>query len=454
MSISTTPKFGTSPFLDRTDPPDIDREAATPLMSLAISPSPQPELAAETWLEIFRIATFIPHETDISATTITPGLFCTFRNYQAQAFEAVLPLRRAIVQVSRCFYQLGAEVLYTSFHASAGYISGPDRRLLLFSELLVSRPELGQFVKRLSLQWSEEDKETNYRIINRCPDVIIFSSFLPPDYLGCEPWWGQGLPKTIRTFDAIVNYVPITDILAVLGGLPHLEMLHFWGLEGYSIPHAPICLSALRILSIYQSPSHSNIESYLLLLPAKQLPRLIALATNIANIHARLSFPLDVWRRLEYFKIDNWSPFRFFPDYFHSLRRLHLTGVIEVELSLKDFPFHQLEYLALDLKAVTLEDMDEWKRRIELVVALPLDPKIMPSLKLFQLNWGSSSIYDSYRWYLHTTECRNHLIQYFESLVTRFEERGVLLVERQEEEVYPGFQPIRDILTECKSIAC
>jgi len=418
-------------------------------MSLAISLSPQPELPAETWLEIFRIATFIPHETAISATTVTPGLFCSFQNYQVQELEAVLPLRRAIVQVSRRFYQLGAEVLYTSFHASAGYISGPDRRLLLFSELLVSRPELGRFVKRLSLQWSEGDKEANYRIINRCPNVMVFSSFLSLNDLGREPWWGRGFPKSIRSLDAIVNNVPITAVLAVLGVLPHLEMLHFWGLEGYSIPHAPICLSALRVLSIYQSPS-GDIESHLLVLSAIQLPRLTALATNMSNIHARLSFPLDVWRRLEYFKLDTWSPFGLRLDYFHSLLRLHLTGVIRTEPWLKYFPFHQLEYLALDLMTVSLEDMDEWQRRIELAVALPLDPKIMPSLKLFQLKWGFSSTYDSYRWYLHTATRRAHLIQYFESLVTRFEERGVLLVERTEEELTPGFQPIREILTECK----
>src|ERR1700742_67466 len=96
------------------------------------SPSPLPELPPEIWLKIFRIATFIPRETDISATTVEPGLFCACDHLQARAFEAVLPLRLSIVLVSRRFYQIGAEVLYTTFHSALdpNYLNRKPRLLL------------------------------------------------------------------------------------------------------------------------------------------------------------------------------------------------------------------------------------------------------------------------------------------------------------------------------------
>src|SRR6266404_440013 len=196
------------------------------------SSSPLPELPPEIWLKIFRIATFIPHETDLSATTVEPGLFCSQNNYQKKAFKAVLPLRRSIVLVSRRFYQIGVEVLYTTFHASTLV----HRRILLFSDLLVSRPELGRFIRRLSLVWSNRNEEENYRIISRCPNVTIFSSFLSGHAVGHGTWWRGGLPKTIRSFDANISRVPIEDILRLLETLPCLEVLHLWGLRTGSIP--------------------------------------------------------------------------------------------------------------------------------------------------------------------------------------------------------------------------
>jgi hypothetical protein len=296
-------------------------------MSADIVSSPLlPELPPEIWLKIFRIATFIPRETDLSATTIEPGLFCSYDELQARAFEAVLPLRRTIVLVSRRFYQIGAEVLYTTFHGNAGRINNPDRRLSLFSDLLVSRPELGRFVRRLSLRWSVGDEEKNYRIVSRCPHVMIFSSFIQLCDTGYVPWWRRGLPKTIRSFDATYSNVPIEDILALLQTLPHLELLHLYNLRVDSIPHPPVCLSALRILSVYIE-RNVHVESHISILSTMQLPRLAALATNVGEFDARLSFPLEVWRGLEYFQPNYRSHIGLRPDYFRSLRRLHLTSL-------------------------------------------------------------------------------------------------------------------------------
>ena len=161
----------------------------------ATSSPPLPELPSEIWLNIFRLAAFIPLETDLLVTKLEPGLFCTYDSHHLQALEKVLPLRCTIVQVSRRFYQIATEILYTTFHTNPNGIENPNRRLLLFSNLLVSRPELGRFVKRLSLQWTDDDEEKNYQIISRCPNVFIFSSFRPVNHVGHRPWWGRGLPK-------------------------------------------------------------------------------------------------------------------------------------------------------------------------------------------------------------------------------------------------------------------
>jgi hypothetical protein len=408
------------------------------------SPSPLLELPPEIWLKIFRIATFIPLETDLSATTVEPGPFCSYNKYQARSFKVVLPLRRTIVLVSRRFYQIGAEILYTTFHVNTERIKIADRRLSLFSSLLVLRPELGRFVRRLSLQWSVKDEEKNYQIISRCPNVVIFSSSIARNDIGIRhlPWWGRGLPKTIRSFDADVHGVPMKDVVSLLAILSHLEILHLWALEGDSISHAPICLSSLRILSVYPS----NIDACLPVLSTMQLPRVTALATN-----ARRSFPLHVWQQLEYFKPGPWSYDGLYSDYFHNLRHLHLLGGPDrIQGGLRYFPFHQLECLTLHAAYLPYPDANQWQETLEPLVVLPLDANVMPMLKLFQLEWTYVGIYAYYRDYIDSAKSRDQFIQYFEALVSKFEERGVLFVEAQEPGIRSRFELVHDILAVCK----
>jgi hypothetical protein len=67
------------------------------------------------------------------------------------------------------------------------------------------------------------------------------------------------------------------DVLSLLAMLPHLEMLHLWGLQGDSIPHAQARLPSLRILSVYLSDTGSCLH----VLSTMQLPRLTALTANV-----------------------------------------------------------------------------------------------------------------------------------------------------------------------------
>jgi hypothetical protein len=111
------------------------------------------------------------------------------RQIASMGLRSNTTFQRAIVLVSRRFYQISAEVLHTTFHANAGGMKGTDWRLVLFSELLVSRPELGKSVKRLTLRWSVGDEEKDYWIISRCPSVMISSSFLRRYDTDHVPWW-------------------------------------------------------------------------------------------------------------------------------------------------------------------------------------------------------------------------------------------------------------------------
>ena len=423
---------------------DIHRTYADPVMSAqAAPPPPLPELPPEIWLKIFRIATFIPRETDTAATTEEPWLFCTYNYYQTRALKAVLPLRRTIVQVSRRFYQIGAEVLYT--HINLDSPPNPDQRLLLFLNLLVLRPELGRFVKRLFLRRSVEDEEMNYQIISRCPNLVIFSSESPRYYINEEPWWSRGLPKTIRNLDITVSDIPTNHILELLAMMPQLEILYLSGVQHDTISHAPVHLSALRILGIYLDETIHDTNPILPILSAMQLPRLIALA---GNKDLQFSLPLDVWQRLEYIKTEIEVSSGLRPDYMHSLRDLYLTVDLKsVGPSLGSFPFHQLECLTLQVLSTRLF---RWEEVVEVLVVLPLDVTAMPKLKLFQLEWGHYGIYHVYHKSLYRLEDRKQFIQYFEGLVTRFEQRGVIFAETHRRDICPGFQPIRDVLAACK----
>src|SRR5258708_6342819 len=83
----------------------------------------------QIWLQIFRTATYIPGEWDVSATTPRSGLFASWDTLQRQAHGVVLPLRRTIVQVSRLWWEIGCEVLYASFYDTLLHYHTPMKAL-------------------------------------------------------------------------------------------------------------------------------------------------------------------------------------------------------------------------------------------------------------------------------------------------------------------------------------
>ena len=183
-------------------------------------------------------------------------------------------------------------MLYAACHANPSRIRHPDRPLSLFSDLATDvASDIGGFVKRLSLVWSGDNEGKNYKIIGQCLNMFIFSS-LQRHYEGGRSWWGQGLPKTIHSFDADVCSIPVNDILSSLEMLPQLELIHLETLTatGCLIPCAPMCWTALLILSIYSCIFNFMISFSPPVSPAIQLPGLTSLATDQISVHARLSF--------------------------------------------------------------------------------------------------------------------------------------------------------------------
>ena len=61
----------------------------------------------------------------------------------------------------------------------------------------------------------------------------------------------------------------------------------------------------------------------------------------------------------------------------------------------------------------------------------------MPMLKPFQLVWGFNGTCVDFRQYLRRAEGGNRVIQYFERLVTRFEQGGVAFIEAHEQGICP-----------------
>jgi len=94
-----------------------------------------------------------------------------------------------------------------------------------------------------------------------------------------------------------------------------------------------------------------------------------------------------------------------------------------------------------------------WKERVKLFVGIPLDAEAMPKLKLLLLDWEDAGICQYYDLDLNDAEDQDQFIRYFEDLIARFEQRGVLFVQTTDRENCPGFRPIRDVLHECKQIS-
>jgi len=403
--------------------------------------SSSPSVPPEIWLQIFHTATFIPGEWN-AATASHPGIFSSVDDLQNQALKAVLPLRRAIVQVSRLWWQIGTEVLYASFHEMPTYCHLQTQSIDHFKRSLLSRPALGCLIKRLVLRWPRKGSPSEIdHTLQLCPNTRILS-FYSADPARHVLWEPRILFNHIHIFDADVLYLSQKCIVHMLSSLPNLEMLHLCGLgqgDEESRYHGTLRLPLVHFLSL-RFVGAQVIEYWTPLLSTADIPHLTSLSTN----HERVSLPLsiDVWQRITFFAFPLGSYSVFEPGIFRSLTCLQLDLLTRTPIhQLSDLPFHQLSRLTMIYRSIQYGCVSQWKQTLEVFLTLE-----MPRLRVVELHWGDDGIHSSLYLASGQDEYLEAFFDYLESSAHKFEQVGVQFQEVYTRNIYRVPTPIKDVI--------
>ena len=416
-------------------------------MSIFSPSSPSTSVPPEIWLQIFQTATYIPGEWDVSATTHRQGLFNSWDSLQWKAYKVVLPLRRTIVQVSRFWWEVGSEVLYTSFHETAP----PHHRIQTnaldhFQHSLSSRPALGRFVKRLALTWPRNGYSGKINhVLKLCPNTLILSFYDIGAAYRCL-WEPALFTSHVRSLDANVRSLSQKEIVQVLSGLPGLEILGLSGLargREESRYHGDLRLSLVRLLSLSFDGQH-GIEYWTPLLSTADLPRLTSLSTNPGR--TSLPFPIDVWQRITFFRCFVSAHDTLKPEIFRSLTHLYLgTGARLLRHQQNHFPFHQLYHLTLYSWIIPYTPVGRWIEIADGLLVLPLNRSEMPLLRALELGWGVDGVQGKS---IPISEHEEYLsfLDHLESATLEFERLGVQFQEVYREDIYRIPTPMKDVI--------
>ena len=407
--------------------------------------SSSPSVPPEIWLQIFHTSTFIPGEWNISATASHPGIFSSADELQNQALKAVLPLRRAIVQVSRLWWQIGSEVLYASFRDRISSSSPQTYSIDHFKRSLLSRPALGCLIKRLVLRWPRKGSPSEIdHILQLCPNTRILS-FYSADPARHVLWEPRILFNHIRIFDADVLYLSQKCIVHMLSSLPNLEILHLSGLKPgreESRHHGILRLPFVHYLSL-TFYNEKSIEYWTPLLSTADIPRLTSLSMNLGG--ASLPFSIRVWQRITFFNTLPGAYSALKPEIFHSLTHLQLE-LEEQPFTHQQghFPFHQLSHLTILYRFIKYDRVRQWKQTAEVILALNWSE--MPLLKVVELQWGHYGIHTSLLWACGQKSYFGAFLDYLESLAHDFEQIGVQFQEVRTRDIYFVPTPMKDVI--------
>ena len=413
-----------------------------PIYSLS---SPSTSVPPEIWLHIFRMATYIPGEWDVSATFPRLGMRTSWDLGQQRAYKVVLPLRRTIVQVSRLWWEIGSEVLYASFHDT---VFPTTRALDHFERSLSSRPALGRFVKRLALTWPRKNDSSQIdRVLQLCLNAFILCLYYPDSPYHCI-WEPAILTSHIRIFDASLYSVSQKEMVQLLSSLLSLEILCLSGLERRpeeSRYHGTLRLSLVRLLSL-SFRDKQGLEYWAPLLSIADLPRLTSFSTNLGS--APLPLSIDTWRGITFFRCRSDICDALKPEIFRSLTRLHWdTGLQSLRGQEIHFPFHQLHHLTISSLIIPYTPVSKRKQIAEGFLALPLTRSEMPLLRVLELEWGTDGIQGDFI-PISISEHRQYLsfLDYLEAVTFEFERLGVQFQEVYERSIYRVPTPIKDVI--------
>jgi hypothetical protein len=411
--------------------------------------NPQTDLTGtlpyEILREILRQATFIPHEWDVSASSIDSGLFCSWDELQIQAWKEVLPLRKAIALVSRRWRAVALEFLYATYH------DRPNGNLAPFTSLLSSNHHVGMLVRRLTIQYvHNSDKNAAVTtILRHCPNLLILSVIDSRYSTQFTPilWHPPILPRTLKQLDAGVGALSIESIYALLAHLPQLEILALYHIGGTSplVKCTKTVLPILRILQLVFIPMDSESISQFIL--SLEVPLLSAMCIGVLEADQIPTLPKDLSERLDclefcirWNKIDEWEAINFL-----HLRHLRLMWD---HLRLSSFrsclPMNQIVELTLSFRFLTPKALYPKRGELEQAMDFLLDLTMVPSLRSLFLDIEEAG------WDRVEEQKREDqwLIAYFTALAGPFEQRGVdLWINRphlRKESI-----PIRDMTDMC-----
>jgi hypothetical protein len=406
------------------------------------------KLPEELLREIFLQGTLIHGEWDVSTDYVHAGLFCSYDEYQIDAWELMLPDRLNIAKVCRQWYQVGVEFLYATFHLNRKRGRTHQRRVVsLFRALLEARPEIGHLVKRLSLAFYPDDNADQVAIISLCPNLIIFSSLRV--YSTTREWWAPTLfPSTLRQFDSILRGPTWATVVPVLNNLPSLEILQLYcgGPSPVKDSDYPmLSLPSLRVLQLHiRTTDGALVQTFGQRL---HLPRLVALSFEMQSTShpSRFAFPFSAQLLRRVVSLNTWRyPSATRAEELVSLRHINLEGVRSDHFNftalVPHIPFHTVRHIVLcPPTLLSRGDIDWWLSQFYDRMCFPLNPTAMPMLCVLEMSRRLSAI--SIKSHPRSAE----ILSLLKLLATKFEQRGVQFINTQQDS-QNGPERIEDII--------
>jgi hypothetical protein len=404
------------------------------------------KLPDELLREIFLHATLIHGEWEVSTNYLHAGLFCSFDEYEIDAWEHVLPDRLNIAKVCRQWYQVGVEFLYATFHRNRRRDRDRQGRIVaLFSILLEARPEIGRLVKRLSLDFDPDDNADQVAIISLCPNLIIFSSLRV--YSTTRNWWAPTLfPSSLRQFDSSLWGPTWATVVLVLNNLPTLEILHLYfnGPSPVKDSDYPILsLPSLRVLQLYMGPTDATLVHEFA--QRLHIPRLVALSFSVQPTShlAGVACPFSAQLLRRVVSINTWRyPSATRAEDLVSLRHINLERIASDDLTtlVLHIPLHNVRHIVLPSRTPPSRGhIDRWLSQFYERMSFPLNPTAMPMLCVLEMKRGLSA--KSIKLHSRSAE----ILSLLKLLATKFEQRGVQFINTQKD-LRKGPECVKDII--------
>jgi hypothetical protein len=404
------------------------------------------KLPDELLREIFLHATLIHGEWDVSTSYFHTGLFCSYDEYQIDAWEHVLPDRLNIAKVCRQWYQVGIEFLYATFHRNRARNGTHQRRVVsLFRVLLEARLEIGHLVKRLSLIFDPDDNADQVAVISLCPNLIIFSSLLTPS--GAHNWWAPTLfPASLREFDSSLWGPTWATVVRVLNNLPRLEILHLYFDEANPVEDSDYPMLSLPSLRVLQLQMYINDATFVQAFGQRlHLPRLVALSFEIHSTSHPSGFasPFSAQLLRRVVSLNTWSyPSATRAEDLISLRHINLESIASDDFTalVPHIPFHIVRHIVLRSRILSSrQHVDQCLSQFYDDMCFPLNPTAMPMLCVLEMGWELSAM--SIKSHSGSAE----ILSLLKLLATKFEQRGVQFINTHRD-LRKGPERIKDII--------